>query len=201
MRTRLATLAALVALTLAACGGADTGSAPTASVTAASQTDIAFAQSMIPHHEQAVEIADLALDPQSESSPEVKKLATQIKAAQDPEITQMTGWLQQWGAPTAMPGASSAASMPGMDHSGHDMGSMTVSGMMTAQDMSALSQARGTDFDRMWLTMMIAHHEGAITMAEQVQDSGNAQVGAMADAIISGQQDEITTMQGLLSAQ
>lgn len=162
-------------------------------------TDIAFAQSMIPHHQQAIEMADLALDPQSGASEQVQELAQQIKAAQDPEIQQMTQWLQAWGAPTAMPGATDGSGVAGMDHSGHDMGAMTMSGMMTAEQMQQLQQARGTDFDQMWLTMMIAHHQGAISMAQQAQVSNSNQVTTLTDAIITGQQQEITTMQQLMS--
>lgn len=179
---------------LTACSSSDSEPAatPAATSVAGSATDIAFAQSMIPHHEQAVEMADLALAPESGASPQVQELARQIKAAQDPEIQQMTGWLTAWGAPTAMPGGTT-------DHSGHDMGGMTMSGMMTEEQMSDLMQASGSQFDEMWLEMMIEHHEGAIAMAEQVQSSSDPQVTAMAEAIITGQQGEISTMQGLLS--
>ena len=111
----------------------------------------------------------------------------------------MTGWLQDWGAPPTMPG-SDADGMPGMDHSGHDMGGVTTEGMMTADDMAALAQARGTEFDRMWLQMMIAHHQGALSMAQQVLDTtSNPQVTALADAVVKGQQAEIDTMQQLLA--
>ena len=86
-----------------------------------------------------------------------------------------------------------------MDHSGHDMGGIAMSGMMTAEQMQQLQQARGTDFDQMWLTMMIAHHEGAISMAQQAQASNSSQVTTVTDAIITGQEEEITTMQALLA--
>jgi len=206
IRRTLALMAAtaLGITALAACSSS-TDSAPspgqsvsTAPMTQGSPTDIAFAQSMIPHHQQAIEMADLALDPQAGASPQVQQLARQIKAAQDPEIEQMTQWLQAWGAPAAMPGVSDASAVAGMDHSGHDMGGMTMSGMMTAEQMQELEQARGTDFDQMWLTMMIAHHEGAISMAQQAQASNSSQVTTLTDAIITGQQQEITTMQQLL---
>ncbi|MCB0900484.1 MAG: DUF305 domain-containing protein, partial [Actinobacteria bacterium] len=105
-----------------------------------------------------------------------------------------TWWLQQWGAPTAMPGATDD-DMAGMDHSGHDMGGMTMAGMMTAEQMQQLQDASGQQFDQMWMEMMIAHHEGAIEMAEQVQGSTNPQVADMADAIVSAQEAEITEMQ------
>ncbi len=192
--------------TLAACGAStegattggmnDTPSSPsTLTVQAA---DIAFAQLMIPHHTQAMEMADLAL--KYGSTAEVKTLATQIKAAQDPEIAEMTQWLGGWGAPLEMPGSDDAG-MPGMDHSGMDMGGLSAAGMMSEQDMGALDQARGADFDRVWLQMMIAHHQGAIAMAEQVlTTTTDEQVKALASNVASGQNTEIDTMQQLLGS-
>ena len=198
-----AVLAGTLAITVAACSSTtddqpampmDTSAMPMSGTAA----DVAFAQSMIPHHQQAIEMADLALNPDAQASPQVRKLATAIKGAQDPEIQQMTDWLQQWGAPTAMPGAS--GDMAAMDHGGHDMGGMTMSGMMTTEDMDALSQASGTEFDSMWLQMMIAHHEGAVVMAEQVKaQSDNSDVTALADQVITAQKQEIDTMKQLLA--
>lgn len=209
MRTRRIVVISIATLGLAgltACGNSssDSGTSPAAPVTAAqgagSTADVAFAQSMIPHHRQAVEMADLALADQSGASDPVKQLAQQIKDAQDPEIGQMTMWLQQWGAPTAMPGATSADQMSGIDHGGHDMGGMTVSGMMTDKQMADLTRARGRQFDDMWLTMMLEHHQGAIAMARQARSSSdNPDVTALADRIISAQQSEIATMQNILA--
>jgi len=145
------------------------------------EDDVMFAQMMIPHHEQAVEMADVALD-QSTSSVEVRQLAVDIKAAQDPEIETMRGWLDAWGAPQEPSG--------GM---GHD------SGMMSQGDMGALASAEGAEFDQMWLTMMIEHHEGAITMArDALATTANADVATMAEDIIAAQEAEIATMQALL---
>ena len=112
MRSRvLAVVAVTAALMIPVAGCASDhstsgGEHASATATASGQAaDIAFAQLMSPHHQQAVEMADLALDPSAQASPRVLKLAEQIKAAQDPEIETMTGWLEQWEAPTAMPGA------------------------------------------------------------------------------------------------
>ena len=208
MRTRPLALAATgLALTavLAACGsgsehasmkGATPGSAASSSPTGQA-ADVAFAQLMVPHHQQAIEMAGLAL--KYGSSAKVKQLATQIKGAQDPEIAHMTQWLQDWGAPMTMPG-SEASGMPGSDHSGHDMGGVGMAGMMTSEEMASLAHARGTDFDRMWLQMMIAHHQGAVTMAQQVLDTtSDPQVTALANAVLDGQTTEIDTMQKLLA--
>ena len=139
-------------------------------------------------------MADLALNPKYGASPEVQQLAQQIKAAQGPEIEQMTQWLQQWGAPTASPGMH----MPGMDH---EMGGMVMSGMMSPKQMKELRASRGTQFDQLWLSMMIEHHQGAIDMAQQVEaSSSNPQVQELANQIIAAQQAEIATMQELLAA-
>ena len=146
------------------------------------EDDVMFAQMMIPHHEQAVEMADMALDPDASSSVEVRELAVDIKAAQDPEIETMRAWLDAWGAPQEPSG--------GM---GHD------SGMMSQGDMGALASAEGAEFDQMWLTMMIEHHEGAITMARDVQSiTEDEEVKALAEEIIAAQEAEIATMQALL---
>ncbi len=211
-RRLLATSASLTlgVLLLAGCGGGGaeaggTTAAPSASASssaAGDPQDVAFAQMMIPHHEQAVEMADLALE--RATTPEVRELATQVKGAQDPEIATMRGWLEEWGAPQTMPGTDGTE---GMDHStmGHDMGGMgdmggTGEGMMTGEQMDALASASGAAFDRMWLTMMIAHHEGAVVMARSVLGTTqDAEVTELAEAIVAGQEDEITTMQGLLA--
>ena len=200
MKTRLFAITASSALVvlLAACGAphasspASTGGSATsssvASVANVSDADVSFAQLMIPHHQQAVEMADLALS--RKTSPEVKQLAEQIKAAQGPEIEMMSTWLEGWGAPMAM----------GADHSGHDMGGMDMSGMMSDDDMQALADAQGAEFDRMWLEMMIAHHQGAISMAEQVKGaSSNADVTSLAGGVMTGQAVEIDAMQKLLA--
>lgn len=199
----LAITAAVAAAVLASCSSADTAtpastgssmaaeqSAGADSAQAGSESDITFAQLMIPHHEQAVQMADMAL--QKATTPEVQQLAQQIKDAQDPEIQQMRGWLTAWGAPEQMVG------MDGMD--GMDMGGQTAAGMMTDQDMSALMDASGTDFDQMWLAMMIAHHKGAIEMAQTAKaDTTNPDVTALADAIVAAQTSEIDTMEKLLN--
>lgn len=192
-RTAFATTA--LALTLAACGSsASTGSADKASTTVAApasgadaftDADVTFAQSMIPHHEQAIEMAEMALDAKAGASTEVKALATRIKGAQDPEIAQMKAWLTKQNQPMQMDTSG-----------GHDMSSMD--GMMSAGDMDALGKKTGKEFDKAWLDMMIAHHKGAITMAQTEKAKGaDAGLKALAEAIIAAQQKEITEMTAL----
>jgi uncharacterized protein (DUF305 family) len=176
---------------LSACGsdnGTGHGAGHETSVSAGAsasprQGDIVFAQGMIPHHEQAVEMADVALA-HPDVSADVKELATAVKGAQDPEIKQMQGWLQEWGAPATATGAADP-------HAGH--------GMMTGEDMTALEAAKGDEFNRMWMSMMIEHHSGAITMAEDVlETSEDAAVKSLAEAIVTAQKAEIEQMKKLL---
>ncbi|MCM3555778.1 DUF305 domain-containing protein [Janibacter melonis] len=143
------------------------------------QGDIMFAQMMIPHHEQAIAMADLALDPSANASEQVRDFAKDIKGAQGPEIQTMESWLEDWDAPTA--------SSTGMEHG---------SGMMTQEQMAALTSATGAEFDRQWLTLMIQHHQGAVTMADQVlTTTEDDAVERMAKAIVKTQKAEITAMQ------
>ena len=189
---RLLTLIAIVlAIGVAGCGSED-GSAGSDSTSAHNSADVAFATDMIPHHAQAIEMADMALTRAEDT--DVIDLAGQIKAAQDPEIEAMSGWLEAWGEEVPDLGDD----MSGMDH---DMSGMddSMPGMMSEADMQGLADSSGAAFDRMWLTMMIEHHEGAISMAEtELSDGKSAEAKSLADDIIEGQQAEVTTMQGLL---
>ncbi|MGW3204872.1 DUF305 domain-containing protein [Streptomyces sp. NPDC001135] len=197
--TRRATLAVVVAtaaLVLTACGGGDgdghAAHGPSASPTASAGTahnaqDVAFAQGMIPHHQQALEMAKLA-DGRA-SSARVKDLATRIEKAQDPEIRTMTGWLTSWGEQVPM---------AGMDHSGHS-GTPGMSGMMSGGDMTELKKAKGADFDTKFLSMMVEHHRGAVEMAGTEKDKGAyGPAKTMADAIVTAQNAEIKEMNKLL---
>ncbi|MFH9818566.1 DUF305 domain-containing protein [Streptomyces sp. NPDC017230] len=149
--------------------------------------DVAFAQMMIPHHEQALEMAKLADGRASDA--EVKDIAQKIENAQDPEIKTMKGWLEAWGQPTQM------ESMPGMDHGGHGSGD----GMMSDADMKKLKGMKGTEFDKAFAEMMIEHHNGAIIMAQDEQKNGKyADAKKMADDIVKGQSAEVEQLQSIL---
>ena len=178
----------MLVFTLASCGGSSTAeSGDTSAVVSAdfNDDDVMFAQMMIPHHEQAIEMSDIALDPTVGAGEAVRNLATKIKAAQDPEIQQMTDLLTSWKKSLTMDES--------MDHS--DM----MSGMLSAEELSRLSTLRGAEFDRAWLTGMIAHHEGAIDMAEAaLKDGSNSAVRDLANEIIRGQEAEITEMRNLI---
>lgn len=193
LRKTLAATALVVtaALGLTACAN-DTDTSPSANNETSSQfndADVAFAQSMIPHHEQAIEMAELAAD--RAGSDEVRQLAQDIEAAQGPEIAQMKAWLDQWGQEATPPG--------GMDHG--DMGHGDTGGMMTEDDMNMLEATNGADFDRMFLEMMIEHHEGAIDMARtELANGENPDAVALAEQIETDQEAEIAKMKGLLGS-
>ncbi|MFF7205370.1 DUF305 domain-containing protein [Streptomyces sp. NPDC008141] len=198
-RAALMTVAASTALVLAACGSNDSssghsghnsgGSSPSASASASAgahnAADVSFAQGMIPHHRQAVEMADLAAT--RAASAEVEMLASEIKKAQEPEIKTLSGWLTSWGEQVPAEG--------GMDHSGH-----AGVGMMTEEDMTQLEKASGAAFDTAFLKLMIKHHEGAVAMAKTEKSEGTSpDAKKLADAIIATQSAEITRMNALLA--
>ncbi|MFF5477101.1 DUF305 domain-containing protein [Streptomyces sp. NPDC012935] len=210
-RAALAATAVTAALVLSACAGGDhsdtaSGAHPspspsadaTAGATAGAHNaqDVSFAQGMIPHHRQAVEMAALAAD--RASSARVKDLATRVEKAQAPEIRTMSGWLKAWGedVPSAAPAADDT---DGMDHSGGHGGDTGMAGMMDRKDMDRLAKSSGKAFDSMFLTMMVEHHEGAVEMAEAEKAKGKyAPATALADDVISAQTAEIEEMNKLL---
>lgn len=193
-------LAGTTALLLTACGSSSSkpGAAGTSSMSVPpgssapaaadhNQADVSFATDMIPHHAQAVEMADMALKQGSNS--QLTQLARQIKSAQNPEIVTMSDWLKAWGAP-----------VPATSMSGMNMGGMSMNGMMSAQEMTQLSSAKGAAFDKLWLQQMIKHHQGAIAMAKTELTTGQYPAAtALAQSISGSQAKEISTMQNLLS--
>jgi uncharacterized protein (DUF305 family) len=182
MTGALAAVAVAITLAPAGCGGDDTSQNTPEQF---NDADVAFAQQMIPHHRQAIQMAQHA--EQRAASAEVKKLAGEIEKFQDPEIRTMTGWLQAWGKEIPADTA----------HTGH--GGSDMPGMMSDQEMNALQYASGVAFDRMFLQMMIKHHEGAIQMARTEQGNGqNTDAIALAKQIETDQTREIAVMNRLL---
>ena len=143
-----------------------------------SDDELMFASMMIPHHSQAVTMSELALA--KTTNPEVLALATAIRDAQGPEITQMQSWLDQ------------------SDYSGTHAGHMDMGGMLSDEEIAKLAIAKGAEFDRLFLEGMIAHHEGAIQMAEMIKDSTNSEVKKLFSNIVSSQSAEIVAMKALL---
>lgn len=221
--------AAIAIATLSGCGSsggssetsAEAGSAATtpsdavdaADAAAFNEADRAFAENMVPHHQQAVEMAVMAQDPERGASPALLDLAKRVQDAQGPEIELLTSWLTAWSA-TDAPSIAEMEGMEGMDHSSMDHGSMegmdhgamegmdhsSMQGMMSPEQMTQLAKSTGTAFDRLWMTMMIEHHEGAIAMANAVmQDGKHPDVRALAGTIISGQEAEIEEMKEALA--
>lgn len=172
----LTAIAGLVIALLSACGGTSDHN----------DADVAFASGMVPHHEQAIVMADQALKTSTDS--DVLALAKQIKAAQAPEIKSMNAWLDKWDAK-----GSDHGTMAGMDHGDSGMG------MMSDDEMKSLGKTAGKDFDVRWLTLMIKHHEGAVAMAKTERADGkNPAAKKLAGTITTGQTAEIAHMKELL---
>ena len=144
-----------------------------------SNSDVMFLQMMIPHHEQAVEISNLALS--KSSNTELLALAQRISEEQDAEIEMMRGWLQAAGEDEEMGHA-----MHGMD------------GMLSDDALSHLEKAEGSAFDRAWLNGMIEHHDGAIEMAEMIVDARDERLRAFGERIIAAQSAEIDEMKSIV---
>lgn len=201
-RTAAILTAAAIAMApvVAGCGGSDSGTEPASTTKTAlngdvySAADVAFAQQMIPHHAQAIEMVDLVRG--RSLSPEVEQLAAQIMEAQTPEIETMTDWLTAWEEEVP-PTSRDHANAEG----GHDMDDLNddMPGMMSQEQIEALESAPDAEFEDMWLEMMVEHHEGAIEMARTEQEGGEfADAVAMAQDIEAGQTAEISKMNGLL---
>jgi uncharacterized protein (DUF305 family) len=158
-----------------------------------SPKDVEFMQGMIMHHAQAVEMTAL-IDSHSQNK-DLRSLGSRISRSQSDEIAFMKRWLITRGEPTS----HSMHSMPGMDMSSHQM---LMPGMLTEKQMAALRKARGKEFDRLFLTGMIQHHNGALIMVKDLFDTAGAGQDAelfnFATDVDSGQRAEIKIMQTML---
>ena len=190
MRPALAPLLLAVTLTLAGCGGADSDDASSGASAVASASpsapagphnaaDVTFAQQMVPHHQQALEMVKLAGG--HELDPEVQSLADGIERSQTEEVATMSGWLKAWSetVPTSM--------------------SEPMKGMLSDEQMTRL---RDTEDDRTfqasWLLFMVQHHQGAIAMAQsEISDGSNPEAIALAREIVRTQEQELGTMSGM----
>jgi uncharacterized protein (DUF305 family) len=181
--------AVLAVLTiLGGCAGDADGSADQPAAQTFNEADVKFAQTMIPHHEQAIEMSDIILS-KSGVDPEVTTLAQQIKDAQAPQMTTMTGFLAAWEQPL----------IP--DHSAEaDEDHWDAEGVLTPEEMQELMATNGSAGQQLFLEGMIKHHEGAVTMVKDEIDNGeNPDAVALARAINDGQTAEIKTMESLLT--
>lgn len=193
-RARIAGVCAAViaAGMLTACGGSsDRPAAPSSPDQSSEQAnhnadDIAFARNMIPHHQQAVQMAQMA--PTNTANPRLNALASQIITTQAPGIQAFRTFLMQW---QDVEGRDPTSTAGGQD--------IPMVGMVEAATMSRLQSLTGPDFDRLWLTSMIDHHRGAIVMAQdEVAHGHNADVIYLARSIIATQQPEIDQMKQML---
>lgn len=143
-------------------------------------SEVMFLQMMIPHHQQAVDISNLAL--RQSTNPELLALAKIILKEQSAEITQMNNWLSQANAGT---------------DPGHSMDGMA--GMLSDADLMALESSAGKKFDQLWLTGMIAHHDGAVDMVGMINDAKNPEIKSFGENVIKTQSAEIAQMRDLLN--
>jgi len=141
--------------------------------------DVMFLQMMIPHHQQAIDISNIAL--KTSKDPELLALAKTIRDAQSAEIIQMQAWLKDTNT------------NPGMGHSMDSMG-----GMLDDADLSALTAASGKNFDVLWLEGMIGHHDGAIHMTTMIADASNPEIKAFGEIVVKNQSAQIEQMKAML---
>ncbi|TLP74078.1 DUF305 domain-containing protein [Nesterenkonia sphaerica] len=184
-------------LALVSCGEADqeapdTGaeSAPTADTTDEefNDADIEYVSGMIAHHEQAVEMSDILLN-KDDVAPDVAALAHDIRQAQQPEIDQMESWMESWGH------AADA------EHGGHGDASDAHHGMMSDEDLEELESSGGEAASQLFLEQMIAHHEGAVTMAEDhLQHGHHPEALELSEDVIADQTAEIEQMEEMLKS-
>lgn len=160
-----------------------------------SPADVQFMQGMIMHHAQAVEMT--ALIESHTTNKELRLLGARISHSQSEEIRFMKRWLEARGEPTEMP----MPDMPGMDMSKQPM---LMPGMLTPKQMEALKEAKGAEFDRLFLTGMIQHHNGALIMVKDLFDTAgagqDAELFTFTTDVDSGQRAEIRIMQNMLGA-
>lgn len=164
--------------------------------------DVAFATDMIGHHAQAIQMANFTIGREG-LDPRIARLAEQIRVDQTREIDTMSGWLRDWDAPVPETGFATG---DGHTHSDDPYGSMggdhpDMPGMMSAGELRTLAEAPADEFDALWIQMMVAHHEGAIQMAQEVQDEGRSEdVADLAGEIESAQRAEVKDLKGWLDA-
>jgi uncharacterized protein (DUF305 family) len=195
MSPKVCWAAAAAVLVLVSCGGLSTnertgptGTSPAQSSQSAEHNaaDVAFAEDMIPHHRQAVDMT--AWVPSRSTNPDLLVMATHISSDQQAEIRTMKGLLAQWGVQDA----------PGHDNSMDHMG-MPVAGMVDGATLNKIQSLSGPSFDALWMTSMISHHQGAIAMAQNEIDQGRSPDAIqLAKMMISAQQREVAQMNHLM---
>lgn len=194
---------ALAALVLGALAGALLARQPALTAAPEGSVDAGFARDMQAHHAQAVDLAVLVRDRSTDE--EVRTVALDILLTQQNQIGQMAGWLSTWGLPAAA-SEPPMAWMTGTDH-GHGAaaaegeGYAAMPGWVSRADLARLTAATGTEADRLFLQLMIPHHQGGVEMAEYaVEHAQRPQVVALARNIVTSQERELTALQDMLDA-
>ncbi|WP_233257134.1 DUF305 domain-containing protein [Promicromonospora sp. AC04] len=160
-----------------------------------SKADADFLTDMIWHHGQAIEMAELA--PERAASEQLKTFANRIDVVQDSEVDLMSGWLEENEYPVPVTAEGGDGSGPRAPEHGHDA---DMPGMLTDAEMAELEEASGTEFDRLFLEGMIKHHEGALTMCEEIAGSGSEErVLELANNIAADQMAEIDRLDQMLA--
>ncbi len=173
---RLVAVLAVLVLALTACASKEEAKKH-------NEADIEFVQGMIPHHKQALKMSELAA--KHANSPDVKTIASTIKTKQEEELKTMETLLHEWGVKEEAGG-----------HDAHGGSEAKSPGMLTEQQLKELEEARGVQFDKLFLKSMVEHHKGAITMAEEGEHNGeNKEVKKLAAEIKRGQEREIEEME------
>lgn len=197
MRLSRRLAAGVTALVLATTGCSSEEAGTGAGADGFNHADVSFATDMVQHHAQALAMVDLTLG--RDLSPELADLAEQIRQAQAPEIERMVDWLEEWDQPVPET-VRDHANAHGDDHGGTGETVDDMPGMMSPEQMAALEAAPDAEFEDLWLSMMVEHHEGAVAMAEEVRATGESEeTSALAADIIEAQQAETERMQALLA--
>ena len=195
-------LALGLALTLTGCGGDDTTTGSSGSTGDHADADVAFVSDMIQHHAQALTMVDLTVE--RDLAPEVHRLAEGIRDAQGPEIETMSDWLEEWGEevpPTVRDHSNAEGHDTGDEGEMSDDLGVDMPGMISDEQLEELVEASDADFEDRWLELMIAHHEGAVSMAEaQLADGSSDDAIELAEQVLATQAEEIVTMQELLDS-
>jgi uncharacterized protein (DUF305 family) len=197
-------LVVVAALAVGALVGALLARQPAITAASDGSVDAGFARDMAAHHAQAVELAVLVRDRSTDE--EVRTVALDILLTQQNQIGQMAGWLATWD----LPAAASAPPMAWMtgEH-GHGTaaadddatGYAAMPGWVSREDLQRLADAAGSDADRLFLQLMIPHHEGGVEMAEYaVERAQRPQVVALAENIVRSQDRELVALQAMLDA-
>lgn len=207
-RARAGALVLVLATVVAGCGNdsADPSDRPGAGTERTApdgavfnDADVAFVAALIAHHQQTVEIADLASVPGNEASPWLLPLAERIGAARRADIERLEALRDSWGGVPATTDTTSGQRPDG--HVSDPTDVPGTEGMMTADEMIELTTTTGGDFDRLWLAMMVRHHDGAIAMAQRLlADGRNGELQSFAASSSAAHQAEVTEMENALTA-